>query len=352
MNHLTQPSQALDVRYRWTLLRAGGFKLDAGSMFGLIPKVVWSKSVQIDDRGRMDVHHNCLLLERATDVPPGIDAPKLILLECGTGNKLDQKMADVFALDGTWIYDALHGADCDSKSIERVLVTHLHFDHAGGLTRRPLAGEQGWGGGRAGGGHDAVPSFPNAAIHVQAREWADALANRSVMTRTYYRDHLEPIADRIRLIESVPPFPPGAIVDRDAAPLGSVALRTTEVCPGLGVFLVPGHTWGQQAMTFTDPAGRRIVFTPDVLPTAAHIGAAYSLAYDVEPYTSMISKGWFLAAAAREGWTLVLDHEPGHPVFTVIEDGRGWFSLVPSPAGEAGLGGVGSLPGGGAGAMA
>jgi hypothetical protein len=105
-------------------------------------------------------------------------------------------------------------------------------------------------------------------------------------------------------------------------------------------------------MTFTDPAGRRIVFTPDVLPTAAHIGAAYSLAYDVEPYTSMISKGWFLAAAAREGWTLVLDHEPGHPVFTVIEDGRGWFSLVPSPAGEAGLGGVGSLPGGGAGAMA
>ena len=118
----------LDIRYRWTLLRAGGFKLDAGSMFGLIPRVVWSKAVQTDAHGRMDVHHNCVLLERATDVPPGVDAPRLLLLECGTGNKLDAKMASVFALDGRWIHDALHEADCSPNDIERVLVTHMHFE--------------------------------------------------------------------------------------------------------------------------------------------------------------------------------------------------------------------------------
>lgn len=313
----------LDIRYRWTLLRAGGFKLDAGSMFGLIPRVVWSKAVQTDAHGRMDVHHNCVLLERATDVPPGVDAPRLLLLECGTGNKLDAKMASVFALDGRWIHDALHEADCSPNDIERVLVTHMHFDHAGGLTRLPLPSE-------SGGPHNAVPSFPNAIIHCQAREWSDALANRSVMTRTYYRDHLEPIAERVRTVDSPRPFLPGAIVERDQDPMVPWELRATEVAPGVRVFLVPGHTWGQQAMAFTDTNGRTVVFTPDVMPTAAHAGAAYSLAYDVEPYTSMVSKRWFLGEAADRRWTLVLDHEPGNPVVTVSRDGKGWFTLTPS----------------------
>lgn len=318
-----QTGTPIDVRYRWTLLRAGGFRLDAGSMFGLIPRVVWSKSVRVDERDRMDVHHNCILLERATDVPPGTDAPRLILLECGTGNKLDAKMADVFALDGRWVYDALHEVDCDPKDIERVVISHLHFDHAGGLTRKPLPGE-------SGGTHNAVPSFPNAGISVQAREWSDALANRSVMTRTYYRDHLEPIADRVLTVDSPRPFLPGVIPDRDADPAVPFDGRTTEIAPGLRTFLVPGHTWGQQATLFTDVQGRTLVFTPDVLPTLAHVGAAYSLAYDVEPYTSMVSKRWFLGEAADRNWTLVLDHEPGNPVCTVARDDRGWFGLSPS----------------------
>ncbi len=313
----------LDVRYRWKLLRAGGFKLDAGSMFGLIPRVVWSRSVPTDEQGRMDVHHNCLLLERATDVPQGVDAPKLILLECGTGNKLDAKMASVFALEPRWVYDALHELNCSPADIERVVVTHLHFDHAGGLTRRPLAGE-------SGGAHHAVASFPNATIHVQAREWSDAIANRSVMTKTYYKDHLEPIAERVVKVDSPRPFVAGAMVERDADPAVPLDLRQTEVAPGVRVFLVPGHTWGQQAMSFRDPDGRTVVFTPDVMPTAAHLGSAYSLAYDVEPYTSMVSKRWFLGEAARRHWTLVLDHEPGNPVRMVESDDKGWFRLVES----------------------
>ncbi len=315
----------LDIRYRWKLLRAGGFKLDAGSMFGLIPRVVWSKAVATDDQGRMDVHHNCLLLERATDVPDGVVSPKLILVECGTGNKLDAKMAGVFALEPRWVYDALHEVDCDPKDIERVVVTHLHFDHAGGLTRKPMPGE-------GGGAHNAIPSFPNAVIHAQAREWSDALANRSVMTRTYYRDHLDPVAERMVTVDSPRPFVSGTILDRDAEPLVPMELRTTEIVPGLRVFLVPGHTWGQQAISFRDTSGRNVVFTPDVMPTAAHLGAAYSLAYDVEPYTSMISKRWFLGEAAARGWTLVLDHEPGNPVRGVVPDGKGWYQLPESSA--------------------
>lgn len=328
MAHTPPNSQAdvrEDVRYRWTVLRAGSFKLDAGSMFGLIPRVVWAKSVLTDAQGRMEVHHNCILLERATDVLGGQVAPRHILLECGTGNKLDEKMSAVFALEPRWVCDALHEVGCDAKDVDSVIVTHLHFDHAGGLTRRPMEGE-------SGGRLQAVPSFPNAAVHVQAREWSDALANRSVMTRTYYRDHLEPIADRVVLTDSPRPFVPGAVVDREADPPDPLEARMSEVAPGIQVFQVPGHTWGQQAVAFKDTSGRTVVFVPDVMPTAAHVGAAYSLAYDVEPYTSMVSKRWLLLEASRRRWTIVLDHEPGNPVRTVEPDGKGWFRLPESSA--------------------
>ena len=116
---------------------------------------------------------------------------------------------------------------------------------------------------------------------------------------------------------------------RDSLPEGSLEERLTEVLPGVRVFRVPGHTWGQQAVHFTGEDGREVVFVPDVLPTVHHVGAAYSLAYDVEPYTSMLSKRWLLKEAAERGWVLVLDHEPSTPVVRVKDDGHGWYVLVP-----------------------
>ncbi len=312
--------------YAWTLLRAGTFKLDAGSMFGLIPRVVWSRSLPTDDRGRMQVQHNCLLLD---------GGDRRILIEAGTGDKLDDKSRDIFDLERRSISDALAERNIRPESIDAAVVSHLHFDHAGGLTRLCREGETpDWTGpasGMAGPrpNHGVKRTFPNARIVTQSREWADAIANRSVMTRTYFPDHLEPLRDRLLLVDSARPFVTGATPNRDEMPALSLEQRTSEPLPGVRVFLVPGHTWGQQAVMFNDREGRTIVFTPDVMPTAAHVGAAYSLAYDVEPYTSTVTRHWFLTEAARRDWILVLDHEPGHPVFRVRENGKGWFELVP-----------------------
>lgn len=321
------------TRYSWRLLRAGRFRLDGGSMFGLVPRVVWSRSVTPDDRGRIEVQHNCLLLERSGPGP----GPKLILIETGSGDKLDAKSRDIFALENRSIVDALHEADCRPEDIGAVVVSHLHFDHAGGLTRLARPGEKpdAIAQGSSGQEHGVRLTFPSAAIYAQSREWDDALANRSVMTRTYFRDHLEPIRDRLEPVDSPPPFAPGAIVERDETPGVPLAARETEIAGGAGisVFLVPGHTWGQQAITFTDVHGRVVVFTPDVMPTVNHIGAAYSLGYDVEPYTSMVSRRWFLDEAARGNWLLVLDHEPGNPCQRVRPNGKGWFELVGEEAG-------------------
>lgn len=308
-------------------------------MFGLIPRVVWSRAAPPDERGRISVQHNCLLLEAGGAPSAGADGasgPKLVLIEVGTGDKMDEKSRDIFSLERRSISDALHEADCLPGDIGAVVTTHLHFDHSGGLTRLCRPGETpDWHGpasSTAGSrpDHGVKLTFPNATVYTQVREWNDALANKSVMTRTYFKDHLEPIKERLKLVDSPRPFPTGYVPGRDELPLTPIANRATKLpgVPGVSVFLAPGHTWGQQAVMFQDTAGRTVVFTPDVMPTVNHVGAAYSLGYDVEPYTSMVTRRWFLEAAAESNWLLVLDHEPGNPCQRVKRNEKGWYELV------------------------
>ena len=312
-------------RYRFTPLRAGRLMLDGGGMFGLVPKVVWGKTVPTDDRNRITLNHNCLLLHR-------VDRPdaKPVVIETGTGDKADAKMRDIFGLEERSVIDAVEETGTRCADVGTVIVSHLHFDHAGGLTRRVRDGEvPDWADPKDASSRVKL-TFPHAKVIAQRREWDDAVANNSVMTRTYFRDHLEPIRDHLQLVESPTPFEPGHFPQRDEMPRSSARERLTEVAPGVFVFLVPGHTWGQQAVLFTDDRGRTVVFTPDVMPTVWHVGAAYNLAYDVEPYTSMITRRWFLEEAAGNGWLLYLDHEHGDPLQRVERDGKGWFKLVPA----------------------
>lgn len=303
---------SIRATYAWQLLRAGPLKLDGGSMFGVVPKVLWSRNVSCDDQGRIELAHNCLLL---TPPLPNTAGPRCILIEVGSGDKFDEKNRKIFGLSDRSIITALADITCRCEEIDHVIVTHLHFDHAGGLTRLASGG--------------IAPTFPNATIHVQQREWDDCIANRSVMTRTYLPENREGIGARLRLHHAHQPFSPGHLPQRDEFPVMPFDDREIEILPGIFVFLVPGHTWGQQAVRFTDTSGRTIVFTPDILPTIHHVGAAYNMAYDVEPYMNTVNRRWFLQEAAQRDWVLVLDHEPGNPCYRVQPDRKGWFTLTP-----------------------
>ncbi len=329
------------MQYKWTVLRASQFLLDGGGMFGIIPRVVWERSVTPDEKHRVRLMHNCVLLE-SVEPDPKTGKPHRYLIEAGTGDKLDAKMSGIFGLDGRTVESEVQRVGVDPSDIEATIVSHLHFDHAGGLTRRAREGEEpDWvatkPGAASGDCAQVKFTFPNAEMIVQKREWVDARNNDAVMTRTYYRDHILPFEDehqplsdgrpRLRMVESARPFPLNRKPSRDEMPKNTLEERLTEVLPGVKVFLVPGHTWGQQAVMFEDEQGRTIVFTPDVMPTHYHIGQPYSLGYDVEPYTSMVTKNWFLHEAAERGWMLLLDHEPGNPCFSVLRSDQSWYEL-------------------------
>lgn len=272
-----------------TLLRCGSFRLDAGCMFGLIPRVVWMKWFApgvIDDSNRMPLQTNSLLLE---------SGGKLVVVEVGIGDKMSpkehamyqQQMQPAGAVDAgkpRSIHHALHEAGCRPEDVSAVVCTHLHFDHAGGLTRLGPGADP----------EKPVLTFPNAVVYTQRQEWDDALAGRSTMNKTYLRNHLnDAVRERVKLIEG-----------------------ETEIMPGLRVIPVPGHTWGQQVIAATTQRGT-VAFFNDVMPTALHCRPTTNLSYDVEPHTSMLERAKILSRAVREGWTIVLDHEPGHASFTV-----------------------------------
>ncbi|MGP1346944.1 MAG: MBL fold metallo-hydrolase [Phycisphaerales bacterium] len=274
------------MEWSWRLLRHGEFRLDAGSMFGIIPRVVWTRWLTPDDRNRMPLQQNSLLLE---------SNGKLVLIEAGVGDKFGAKERDIYTLEDRAAHDSLHEAGCDAADIDAVILSHLHFDHAGGITRRSE-------------GNGPALTFPNAEIIVQRREWEDAIANKSTMHKTYLRDHLTPeVAERVRLIDG-----------------------EAEVLPGISVVPMPGHTWGQQAVVFREPGGSSHCFVPDVMPTRYHGRATSNLAYDVEPYTSMLSRIALFERAAKENWLLTLVHEHGSPHFRASLDASngGEWTLV------------------------
>lgn len=282
-------------RWSWRLLRAGEFWLDGGAMFGIIPRPVWMKWFPASGPGAVDEQHripmqcNCLLLE---------SGGRLAVIETGIGDKFPAKERGLYRQEDRSVHSALHEVNCRPEAISHVVCTHLHFDHAGGLTRlaTPTSGP------------DDPPAlvFPNARVISQKREWDDAVENRSTMHKTYLKNHLTPeVKERVVLVEG-----------------------EKEVLPGVWVWPVPGHTWGQQAVRFTDTSGRTVVFVPDVMPTRLHARPTTNMAYDVESYTSMQERIRFLERAGTENWLLVLDHEHGHPVFEVRKDSHGAWGLI------------------------
>jgi glyoxylase-like metal-dependent hydrolase (beta-lactamase superfamily II) len=232
----------------------------------------------------------CFLLRRGDE---------LALIETGFGDKWSDKDRQIYCLQQRTILDALREAGVEPPDVKYVIVSHLHFDHAAGLTHLNDAGE-------------AVCSFPSAKLFAQKTEWEDALANKSTMTRTYLRDHLDPIRKGLELIDG-----------------------EAQLLPGIHVWPLPGHTWGQQGIRFRDNNGV-VAFIGDVMPTTNHVGLAFSLGYDMMPYQNMVTKKATLERAVKEHWRIALDHEPGDaPVVTVEPNPEkpGQYKLLPARAG-------------------
>ncbi|MFZ0820295.1 MAG: MBL fold metallo-hydrolase [Candidatus Acidiferrales bacterium] len=257
------------------LLGDGTFRLDGGAMFGVIPKPLWEKKMPADERNRILMAMNILLIRAAG---------KWILIETGAGDKWDAKRREIYAIGNTnRLPERLAGAGVAPEKIDIVLNTHLHFDHCGWNTRM-VDGR-------------VAPTFANAEYIVQRGEFEHALAPTDRDRASYLPENILPMKDsgQWRLLDG-----PGEIV------------------PGIEVFVVPGHNANMQCVKISG-GGKTVFFLADLVPTAAHIGYVWIMGYDLYPLTTLENKKKWLPLAAREGWTVIFGHEPQMPVAKLIE---------------------------------
>ncbi|MBI4912135.1 MAG: MBL fold metallo-hydrolase [Acidobacteria bacterium] len=277
---------------RWDVqvVSGGTFALDGGAMFGTVPKTVWSKIYPPDEENRIPMGTNCLLIRGEVG-----GRRHVILVETGNGDKEDPDWRNRFALGPPGALDAAlarHGVR--TEEITLCILTHLHFDHAGGSTRLGPEGRP-------------VPAFPNARHLVQRRDLEDGRRPHLRVRASYLARNWEPL---------------------EAAGLLETVEGPSEVLPGIRLWPAPGHIAGLQGLTVED-GGRKLLFPSDLVPTARHIQPAWCMGYDLDVVTCVNERLKFLAEVADRDAVCVFYHDPHIPAGTVHSGDRGRYLVRP-----------------------
>ncbi|HXU61825.1 MAG TPA: MBL fold metallo-hydrolase [Polyangia bacterium] len=267
---------------RLTLVDGGSFRLDGGAMHGVVPKTLWSKLVSCDGLNRCSYSTRCLLVEVAG---------RRLLVETGNGDKFPPKLKEIYGIDHDRdVGVALREAGVATDDIDTVVMTHMHFDHSGGTTRRTAAG-------------GFEPVFRRARHVVQRREWEDATRPHERNRASYLQENIAPLGE---------------------AGLLQLADGEMEIAPGVRVVPTPGHTAGHQSVLIGEPGGPRALFLGDVVPTAVHVRLPWVMAYDLEPARTLETKRALFTRAVAEDWLVIWGHDPDHQAgrLTVDKDGN------------------------------
>ena len=251
-------------------LEAGLQWLDGGAMFGVVPRPLWERRIPPDERNRIPLAMRCLLVE-APDA--------LVLVDTGLGNKEDARFLDLYGVTNagapTRLEDAIRAAGFTPADVDVVVNTHLHFDHAGGNTRRDEDGE-------------VRPSFPRARHIVQRGEFDFAHQGNERTRASYLPANFDPLAD---------------------AGLWDFVEGEAQVTRGVRVVRSPGHTPHHQSV-LVESDGATACFLADVCPTSAHLPLPWIMGYDLEPLVTLESKRGLWSRARAKDWLLVFEHDP------------------------------------------
>lgn len=271
---------------RLTIVSGGQLRIDGGNMFGVIPRVLWERKSPPDDQHRIRLDTNCVLVRTPAS---------LGLVDTGYGGKATAKFRERHALEqGAPLVRNLAAAGVTPDEIDWVILTHLHFDHAGGATFRDAEGS-------------LRPTFPRARHIVQRTEWADAMGDLPELAGSYHRDDFAPL-EPAGLLE---------LVDGDAA-----------IAPGVTTELTGGHTRGHQ-IVHIESADDSAVYLADICPTAAHLPTFWTLAYDQFPLAVRRKKSVILNDIADHRRIALFAHDPQVTAARLSRDADGQQSAFP-----------------------
>lgn len=247
------------------IISDGVAAIDGGAMFGVVPKIFWEKYYPCDEKNRVDISLNCLLIETKD---------KKILVDTGVGNKFEQKYVEIYNIRREKnLVELIKEIGLSVEDINIVINTHLHFDHCGWNTINE--------------NDKNVVLFKNAKYFIQKKEWYYAYSPDERSIASYKKENFLSLYDCNQL----------ELIDGDA-----------EIEKGIKLIYTSGHSFGHQTVLIEDNNGK-IFFCSDLIPTAFNLKINYTSAFDIYPLEVMEKKKKVLNLAKNENWTLVFPHE-------------------------------------------
>jgi len=269
-------------RFEVDIFSDGTFKLDGGAMYGVVPKVFWEKKQVPDALNRVELDMSCLLIR---------DADHVVVVETGAGTKMSDKLRGIYGIERPpQLLGELAKRGVRPEDVTVVVNTHLHFDHAGGNTRRD--------------GDALVATFPRASYAFQRLEWLDATHPNERTHASYYPEDFAPLEAPGKL----------ELIDEEV-----------EIIPGVRLDRVQGHTRGTQTVRVAD-GKRTMFFSSDFMPDRHHLPLPWIPAQDLFPLDTLEAKRTILARAADEQWIVGFTHDK--PRFGTVTSVEGKFAFT------------------------
>ncbi len=256
----------------------GTYPLDGGAFFGVVPKIMWSRKMESDDKNYVSAGLNSLLIRTGRET---------VLVETGMGNKLSERMRKFYTQPAKLI-DSLAEGGVAPEDIDVVINSHLHFDHCGWNTVRDAGGK-------------IVPTFPRAKYYAPEGEWQYSRKPSERDAISYIPENYDPLV---------------------ASGQMTLLKGGEEIIPGISVQTFRGHTAHMQGI-MVQSQGKTACYISDLMPTTAHIDLTWGMSFDLYPLDTIESKKRYYAQAIPEQWLTVFTHDPKTPWGYIEKDELG-----------------------------